>query len=540
MLVPQGMAYAMLAGLPPVYGLYASTFPVLVYVLLGSSRHLAVGPVAIDSLLVMTAASNLATPGSADFITIAAILALLTGSIQFLLGTLRLGFLSNFISRAVITGFTTAAVLIIGCSQIRYLLDVRISGSTAIFTQITELSRHFPQTNFITLAIGMAGIAVLILCKWKCPRFPAALLVVVAGTLVVYAFKLTSAHVSVVGEVPKGLPAFRWPNFTGVDILALVSTAFVLAFVSFMEALAIGRMIAARARYQIDANRELMALGAANITSAVFAAFPIAGSFSRTAVNYHAGARTRLSSAISAVVIMLTLLFLIPLFYYLPKAVLAAIVLVAVVGLIDVNEIRHLCRIRTSDALTMLLAFVGVLLFGVVQGIAAGVVFSLLVFIWRSAYPHLAELGYVEEEDAFRDRKRYPQARMMPGVLILRIDASLYFANTAFVEENVRRRIAECPDVRWVILDLSGTNDIDTVAVGMLEELVGQYSAQDITFVFAGMKGRLRELARKAGWYDNPAMRLNSPTVRHALEEIGAFPPAVKGRETAEYADVRD
>jgi SulP family sulfate permease len=523
MLVPQGMAYAMLAGLSPVVGLYASTIPIIVYALFGSSRHLAVGPVAVLSLLVFAACSKLAQPGSKEYITIVLLLTLMVGFIQFLLGLLRLGFLVNFVSEAVISGYTSAAALIIWSSQLKHLLGIKLSSAHSFFHTLLEAAQNISQTNLITLAIGLVSIALLIIFKKKFPLFPASILVVIGGTLLVYLLDLHRLGVQTVGSVPRGLPSFSVPVFGLKSIVSLLPTVVTISFVGYMESIAIAKFIAARQKYKIDPNQELRAIGLSNIISSFFSAYAVTGGFSRTAVNYQAGARTPLASIFTAILVTLTLLFFTPLFYHLPNAVLAAIITVAVLGLVEFKEAKYFLKVKRSNGFALLIAFAITLAFGVVKGILAGVGFSLFFFIWRSSHPHAAELGYAKAEDIFRDISRYPDAKTYPNVIILRVDASLYFANMKFLDDLLRRSIEEKPEVKWVVFDLSGVNDMDAVAAHTLEEIMENYGGRGINFAFAGMKGPVRDLVTRAGWNEKYGKHINYFSVHHALQEIGAI-----------------
>jgi len=523
MLVPQGMAYAMLAGLPPVVGLYAATLPVFVYALFGSSRHLAVGPVAVVSLLVFSSCSKLALPGTAEYIGLALMLALMVGIIQFALGVLRLGFLTNFFSHAVISGFTSAAAVIIILSQLKLFLGIKVAAGHSTFHLVRGIIENLGTTHGMTLAIGVSSIAILVLLKKKYPIFPASLLVVVGWTVCVCALGLHNTGVQVLGDVPRGLPSFSLPIFETKTITTLVPAAFTIFFVGYMEALAVAKIIAAKKQYTVDPDQELRALGLANISASLFSAYPVTGGFSRTAVYYEAGGKTGLSSIVTAGIVVLTLLFLTPLFYYLPSAVLAAIIIVAVFGLIDVTTARNLFTIKKVDGWTLVLTFCSTLVFSPVRGILIGLAFSLIVFIWRSAYPHIAELGYLEKDDVFRNVKRFPDSVTYPHVVILRIDAPLYFANMKFLEDRLHRAVIEKPELRWIVLDMADVSDIDAVAIHTLEHLMTTYGERNIDFVFTDMIGPVRDLIEKAGWTEKYGDKMNYLSAKHALRAIGAM-----------------
>lgn len=533
MLVPQGMAYAMLAGLPPVAGLYASTIPLILYALFGSSRQLAVGPVAIVSLLTLAGVGALAEPGSTEFIALAATLMAMVGVIQAGLGFVRGGFVVNFLSHAVISGFTSAAALVIGLSQLKHLLGVDLPREQNVFVLLGRAATQLGDTHAVTLAIGVASIAVLMIGKRLSRRFPTPLLVVIVASLVVWAFDLHERGVAIVGTVPAGLPGFALPDLSGDALLALLPTALTIAFVGFMESVAVAKAIAAKHRYKIDANRELVGLGLANVVGAAFRGYPVTGGFSRSAVNDQAGARTPLAGIVTAVLIGLTLLFLTDLFYFLPSAVLAAVVMVAVFGLIDVAEPVHLFRVKKVDAATLAVTFLATLTLGIETGILTGVGFSLAVFVARSAWPHTAELGWRADAGVFRNVRRYDDAVTWPDLYLTRPDASLYFANMAALEDDLNAAVADRPDLRAIVLDFSGVNDVDGVAIDVLQDRIDAFDGQGIAVHLAGVKGPVRDLLARAGWYDRYGGRIEHPSLAHALADLGVDLP---GRPTAPAA----
>ena len=519
-LAPQAMAYALLAGLPPIVGLYAATVPLLAYALIGSSRHLAVGPVAIVSLLVHVACAKLAAPGTPEYFAVALQLALLTGLLQLAFGLLRAGFLVNFLSRAAIGGFTSAAALLIGLSQAGSLLGIPSGGEQSALELSATLLRNLGQTHWPTTTLGLAAIALLILARRVVPRFPGPLLVVVLAIVLTAAFNLDQTGVRTVGDLPQGLAPFTLPSFALEQLAGLLPAALTIALIGYLESYAIARIIADQDRYRIRPNRELLGLGAANLAAACFSGYPVTGGFSRTAVNHQAGARTPLAGAVTALLIGVILFRFTHLFHDLPKTVLAAIVMVAVAGLVEIAEARYLFRVKKSDGYTFLLTFLVTLAFGVEIGIICGVVFSLLMFIWRSAHPHIAELGWLAEEGVYRNVRRDPRVRVDPELFIVRIDASLYFANMAFIEDWLRAALAERPRVKQILFDLSGVNDMDAVALAKLEELCENFENQGIGFACAGMKGPLRDLTSRAGWPAKYGPRISFLTLQQAVGEL--------------------
>lgn len=500
MLIPQGMAYAMLAGLPPVVGLYAATVPLLLYALFGTSRQLAVGPVAMVSLLVLAGVSTLAEPGTDEYISLVLLLMLMIGVIQLLMGVLKLGFLVNFLSHAVISGFTSGAAIIIGLSQLKHLLGVDLEADKDVFLILGEAVARAGEINPITFGIGIGSVAVLLLFKKYVPKIPGPLVVVSLSIALIAWLQLQARGVNIVGEVPGGLPSLSLPAFTPEAFIALLPIAITISLIGFMESIAMAKAIAAKEKYKIAPNKELVGLGMANIGGSFFAGYPVTGGFSRSAVNYQSGAKTPFASVITAVLILLTLMFFTGAFYYLPNAVLAAIIMTAVYSLIDIKEVKHLFSVKKVDGWTWVLTFAATLVIGIEQGILIGVGFSLLLLIWRSAYPHAAELGYLKEEGVYRNIQRYPEAVVDPAVIIYRVDASLYFANMTFLENKLAERVIEKPETKWILLDFSGVNSVDAVAIHALEEMMESYRSNGIEFLFANVKGPVRDLFQKAGW----------------------------------------
>jgi len=503
MLIPQGMAYAMLAGLPPIVGLYASVTPLIAYALFGTARELAVGPVAMDSLLVAAGVGAIAAAGSPEYIAYALLLALMAGTLQVLMGLARLGFLVNFLSKPVISGFTSAAALIIGLSQLKHLIGVPLAASSRIHEIAVEVGRHIAQTHLPTLAIGVGAVAILVALKRWAPKVPRAIVVVVATTLLVWLARLDQAGVAVVGEVAAGLPSFAIPEVRVDALVELAPTALAIALVAFMEAISVSKAIATRKRYEVDANQELVAIGSANLAAAFFQGYPVTGGFSRTAVNDQAGAETPLAGLITAVIVATTLLFLTPLLFFLPKATLAAVIMTAVFGLIDLRQVAHLWRVKRTDLALLGLTFASVLALGIQTGILVGVAASLLWFVVRTTRPHTAVLGQVPGSQSYRNVRHSPDAITYPGILILRIDAQFYFGNVSFLRETLRdlEAAAEEP-LRVLLLDASAINDLDSSADAALHQIAEEYSERGIRLIIAGVKGPVRKVMLRSGFLD--------------------------------------
>lgn len=500
MLIPQGMAYAMIAGLPPIYGLYASTVPLILYAIFGTSRQLAVGPVAMVSLLTAAGIGAVAEAGTETYIALAIALALFVGLIQFLLGAFRLGFLVNFLSHPVISGFTSAAALIIGLSQLKHLLGVNIPRSHHVHEIALNAVEQFGSINWITFGIGAVGIAIIMLVKRINRAIPGPLLAVLFGIFAVWGFGLTDAGVKIVGEVPQGLPSFGMPSFSMETIETLLPIALAISLVSFMESIAVAKAIQSKHRdYKVDPNQELVSLGLANIGGAFFNSYPVTGGFSRTAVNDQAGAKSGMASIISAVLIILTLLFLTPLFYYLPNAILASVIMVAVFGLIDYKEVIFLWRSNRTDLVMLLVTFFATLTLGIEQGIGVGVVLSLAMVIYRTTRPHVAELGRVPGTDLYRNVDRFPEVEDRDDMLIVRFDAQLYFANTNYFKDKLDELASEKGDaLKVIIINAESINNMDSSAIHALKEMVEEYHNFGIDIFFSGVKGPVRDAMARA------------------------------------------
>ncbi len=501
MLVPQGMAYAMLAGMPPIYGLYAATVPLILYALLGTSRQLAVGPVAMVSLLTATGVSAMAEVGSPEYIGLVLALAFLVGALQLALGVFRLGFMVNFLSHPVISGFTSAAAIVIALSQLKHLLGIQMPRSEHVHEILMAAAQNIGKTHGLTLGIGLGAIALIQLFKkWK-PAFPGALVVVVLSVLAVWALGLAEHGVKIVGDVPSGLPALTMPLLDWPTMQKLLPMAMAIGLVGFMESIAVAKAMQARHRdYALDANQELIALGLANIGGSFFSSFPVTGGFSRTAVNDQAGARTGLASIVSAALIIVTLLFLTPLFYYLPNAVLAAVIIVAVYGLIDHKEARHLWHSNRGDFVLWIVTFAATLFVGIEQGIALGVILSLALVIYRTTKPHIAVLGRVPGTFFYRNVERFSNLEQRPDVLIVRFDADLYFANVNYFLDTINTLAAQKGDaLRVLVINAESINNLDSSGVHAIEELLRQFRQRGISVFFVSVKGPVRDAMMRAG-----------------------------------------
>lgn len=499
MLIPQGMAYAMLAGLEPIHGLYAVTVPLLLYAIFGTSRQLAVGPVAMVSLLTASGIASLNAGSPEQYLIYALTLAFLVGLIQFGMGALKLGFVVNFLSHPVISGFTSAAAIIIGLSQIKHLFRINLPNSEHIQEMAVAILQNIGDIHWITFGIGVIGIIIIKYGKKIHKSFPAPLVAVVVGIALVTGFDLTQYGVKIVGDVPSGLPTFSSPSFDMQSWKTLFPIAFTISLVGFAESFAVAKTIQAKHKnYRLNANQELIALGMANFGSAFFKGYPVTGGFSRTAVNNDAGAKTTLSSIISAILIVLTLLFFTSLFYNLPSAILAAVVLVAVSGLIDFKEPVHLWHKDKFDFTMLVATFIITLTLGIETGIISGMVLSLLVVIYKASRPHMAQLGRVPGSNIYRNIDRFTDLDVKENLLMVRIDGPIYFANVEFIKDKLDKWIQERNDqVKMIMFNMESVTNIDSTGAHELNEWINAWRKSEIDICMTSIKGPVRDVLNR-------------------------------------------
>ena len=512
MLVPQSLAYAMLAGLPPQAGLYASILPLVAYALFGSSRTLAVGPVAVVSLMTAAALAPVAPQGSPAYAAAAIALALLSGAVLLAMAALRLGFLANMLSHPVISGFISASGLLIAAGQAKHLLGIRAGGET-LPQILQELWTGLGDTNAATLAVGLSTLAFLfwarrslkpLLRQSGCaPRVAdlaakaGPLVAIGASILAVLVLDLGARGVRLVGPIPAGSPPFAIPVFDPGLWLDLLPAATLIALVGFVESVSVGQTLAARRRQRIVPNQELVGLGASNVAAALSGGFPVTGGFARSIVNFEAGAATPLAGALTAILILVATMFLTPLFRLLPQAVLAATIVVAVLTLVDFAAVRRVYAYSKSDFAAMAATIVLVLMVGVEAGIVGGVAVSLLLFLWRTSTPHVAIVGQVPGTEHFRNVERHA-VLTSPDLLSLRIDESLYFANARFLEERVMAEVAARPELRNVVLMCSAVNLIDASGLESLEAIAERLASAGIGFHLSEVKGPVMDALRRS------------------------------------------
>ena len=494
-LIPQGIAYALIAGLPPIYGLYCALVPQLVYAVFGSSRQVAIGPVAMDSLIVATGVSTLALAGSDSYIAIAILLAFMVGGIQFLLGVFRLGFVVNFLSKPVISGFTSAVALTIGINQFRNLFGVDFIQSDQIQYVLEDIWFTITDFNSHTTIIGLISVTVIIILRKINKKIPNALIVVVAGILTIRYFGNDFVDVAIVKDIPSGLPSFSFPELDISQMKELLPIALTLVMVGYLETISIGKSLEAKQdEYKIRPNQELMALGLSNMIGSWFKAYPSTSSFSRSAINQESGATTGMASLVSVFMVLITLLFLTPLFYHLPKTVLAAIIIVAVFGLVNIKEAIFLWKANNLDFWLLIATFFSTLLFGIEYGIMIGVGLSLIILIFRTSRPYVAELGKVPDSDFYRNRERFTEVIVDNEVLVFRFDAQLFYANSSYFIETLEFMVeAKGAHLKLIVLDAESINRVDSTGVEMLKERIRFYHKKGILFYFAGVKGPVRD-----------------------------------------------
>jgi len=504
MLIPQSLAYAMLAGLPPQAGLYASLLPIFAYALFGSSMTLAVGPVAVASLMTATALAPLAIVGSVDYAALAVILALLSGVMLFVFGVLRLGFLAYFLSHPVISGFISGSAVVIAIGQLKYIFGIQIPRG-GIITTLHGLIVGLPTLNVSTTLLGCGALVFLFFARSYLAavlkriglsdksadlsaKF-APMLVVIIATLIVHLGQLNQQQlVSVVGSVPAGLPSLSVPAIQWHDIQALWLPALLISLVGFVESVSVAQSLALKRNQRITPNKELLGIGAANIASALSGGYPVTGGFARSVVNFTAGANTPAAGVVSAILMAVVVAVATSWFYYLPHAVLAATIIVAVIGLIDFKTLQQSWQYDRADAISLILTFFGVIFLGVEEGIVIGVVLSLAVVVWRSSRPHMAVVGRVPGTEHFRNIDRH-DVELANGLIALRIDESIYFANAQVLEDKIESLVAESTDTCAVLLIMSAVNQLDSTALGMLDELEKNLQAKGISLQFAEIKG---------------------------------------------------
>ncbi len=511
MLIPQSLAYALLAGLPAEMGLYASILPLVAYGIFGTSRTLAVGPVAVVSLMTASAVGNIAAQGSVGYMEAAMLLALLSGGFLLLMGVLRMGFLANFLSHPVIAGFITASGVIIAFSQLKHLFGIEIHGEN-LWQIIQSLFEHLGDINTATILVGISVLVFLfwvrsglksLLIRMGLSQYPATMLAktgpvigVIATSVVAWRLNLSAQGVALVGHVPTGLPTLILPNVSNPAWKELLVSAIFISIIGFVESVSVGHTLAAKRRQKISPDQELIGLGAANIAASVSGGYPVTGGFARSVVNFDAGAETPAAGMFTAIGIALVALLFTPYLAYLPKATLAATIIVAVLSLVDFSILKRTWQYDKSDFIAVATTIVVTLMLGVEMGVGCGVLASLALHLYKTSRPHMAVVGEVPGTEHFRNIQRH-QVITHEQILSLRIDESLYFANASFIEDRLYELLADRPQVKHVILMCTAVNEIDLSALETLESINQRLSDSGICFHLSEVKGPVMDMLKK-------------------------------------------
>ncbi len=502
-LIPQAMAYAMLAGLPPVYGLYAAMVTPFIGALWGSLRQLATGPIAIMSLLVLTSLTPLAEPGSPEFIELAFLLAFMVGILYLGIGLFHLGEVMSFISHSSVKGFTSAAALIIIATQIPHFLGLTVSRHEYIFPMLLELLRGLPALHILTFAVGFVAFAIIYGIKRYRPNFPAGLIALVLCSVAVALFQLQEHGVAIVGKTPKGLPNLHVPLMDFNTISSLIGPAVVIALVSFAETYSVGKTISAKTRQRVNVDQEFVGQGLANLVGSFFQCYPVSGSFSRTAINYATGAKTGISSVISSLIVVLALLFLTPLLTYIPRAALAALVISAVLILFHPKEVFVLWKMNRHDGIVAVTVFVLALLTKPDYALLIGVIISLMFFLWKTMHPRIIRVTKDPELNMFLNADMHNKPSC-PQILQLRSDNAIYFANADYTVEHMLERLDEhTTPVKFLLLDFQGVGFMDITGVDELRSLLNEVKERGIELALMGVHLPVRQVMESSGFIND-------------------------------------
>jgi SulP family sulfate permease len=528
-LIPQSMSYAMIAGVSPIYGLYAGAIPPIIAALWGRTSLLATGPVAMVSLLTYSAILPFVKPGTPEFIGMAIMLAFLVGICQLLMGVFRLGFIMRFVSHPVIIGFTNAAAIIIGLMQVRHLLGIDIKDSEFILPIMIEIGEKIMKTNPYSLGIGAVAFLIIIFGKKIHKYFPGAMVATAATILICYFLELNKMGVKIIGQMPEGLPKFTLPfnelfdvsqsaNASGLpvmtitltnleNVLRLIGPAVIISVIGFMEAFAISKAVVEKTKEQQDVNQDLIGQGAANLAGSFFMSYPVSGSFSRTAVNLQTGGRTGLTNIFSGLLVMATLLFFTKAFYFLPKATLAVIVISAVAGLVHPKQFLNLFNTSRNDAIVASTTFVFALITKPDYALFIGIALALLLFLWESMSPRIVVLTRDPKAEIFvnADTTKYP---VCPQILYVLPDFSIYFANAEFVKEHIMQKVKEVRNgLKYLLIDMEMVNKIDTTGVDEMKNLVEDLNREGIGLALVNVKAPVNETLQASNFMDLLALK---------------------------------
>jgi SulP family sulfate permease len=492
--IPQGLAYAMIAGLPPIYGLYAALVPQFIHGIMGTSRHPAVGPVALDSLVVAIALGALSLSGIGEVVAAAIFLATMVGILQITMGLLQMGVLANYLSRPVISGFTSAAAIIIGLNQVEHLLGLQIESSNQIQKMLLSVAQNFNETHLITVVVGLSAMSLILVTKKYFSKFPSSLLVSVFGVLLIWSTRWDLHGVEIVGHIPAGLPNFDLFTVSPELMRDMLPFALTLAVIGYVEIISITKELEEQ-----EPNKELMALGTANLVGSFFQSYTVSASFSRSAVKFQSGALTGMTAVFSASIVGLTLLFFTSLFFYLPIAVLAGIIMVAVIRLINIRYAIDLYKTRRDEFFLLLITCLLTLFVGISQGILIGTLLSLLLMVIRTSKPHYAILAKVSGTNYYKNISRFEtDANIDDNILILRFDAQLFFGNRDYFRKIVFEEIEKKPNLKGFILVARGITYVDSSGLSTLSAMIKSFQQKGILFMVAGSIGPTRDLLQKS------------------------------------------
>jgi len=501
-LIPQAMAYAQLAGLPPHYGLYASFMVPIVAAIFGSSKQLQNGPVAVISLMTAAALAPLGLTAE-QTIMYAALLALLAGGIQIILGFLRLGIMVDFLSHSVVIGFTNAAALVIASMQIGKIFGINVETGHYLHGTLWNLAVAIPEkTHVVTLSMGILALILLILFKRFTPRLPGILFTVLITTIISWLTGYAAQGGAIVGHVPPGLPSFVWPEYDPAHIKDLMLPAGMIAFLSFVEAFSVAKAVASKTRQRLSADQEMVGKGLANLVAGVMQGYPVSGSFSRTAIAFDAGAKTGFTAVVSGIIVGITLLFLTPLMYHLPIATLAAVIIVAVASLIQIAPLIHSWKVNRHDCFVAFIVFNTTIYFAphLEKGVYIGIAISLAFYIYRTMRPHLAEVSR-DKDGTFRDAHLFG-LHTSDSVAMFRYDGDLYFVNAGYLEKRLVNAVADKPGLKVVILDIEAVDQIDTTGEEMLTHISEWFKEAGIEFYITRPKFKVTEILKRTGFFD--------------------------------------
>ncbi len=499
-LVPFSMAYSVNAGLPVSYGLSAAAIPPLMYLFFGTSPYLSVGPVAMLSLIIFQGCSPFALPGTTEYISLVLMVTFMVGAIQLLAGFIRAGFIMSFLSQAVINGFTYGAALVIFTSQFRHVLGIDINPVGSMAQILYRIFLNLRELNVLSLSLGLTSLVLILTIERKYPRFPAPLVVVVTGSIMTYLLRLDNLGVGVVGDIGTSFPAFVFPLENLPMIPHLLPVTFTLLVVGMMESVPISRHLASRSRKKFHIDAELKGLGLANLVSSFLSGYVVTGGLARTLFNYRSGAQTKISSAITSVLVIISLVMFRNIFYYIPQPVLSSLIMSSAISLYMTEDVRYLYRVGKTDGTVLLLTFITTIFVGVQWGLVLGILLSLVLLLHKHIQPCTEELGYSRQEDQFMEMCKCGEKGSFDEGVILRAKGDLHFANIHYLEDLVHEKILEKPSLVWVLLDMKDVGDMDGVAVLKMEELIDRCKSNNISLHISGLQSEVKIRLDILGW----------------------------------------